>query len=228
MEWTMNTLSAAVLLKYTNMNAQRSLDKEPLDAACWNWVLYGLRAIPVPQPSLLFGYVHRAPNPNHTRTDAATALNTNANHLYDNLQAHQPLRDELDSIRTVYDLEADNTTNRNHVRDAVFEIAIKAAGFTISNAVTPYRICMFEPQDTVMWDHWWLEINGAVVETVTGQKLYAYSSQYLAPAFCHPRNRVQNKTAAHGLSAEQQARVHARYVTSLQDTQVHWLEMLSG
>ncbi len=224
----MRTLSAPELLKYTTMNAQRALDKEPADAACWNWALYGLRAIPVPQPSLLFGYVHRAPAPNQTRADAAAAIDGNANHLYANLQAHQPLRQELDPIRMAYDLETDDATTRNHVRDAVFEVTVKAAGFTISAGATSYCICMFEPQDTVMWDHWWLEIDGAVVETVTGQRLYAYSNQYLAPAFCHPRHRVQNKIAAHGLSAEQQARVHARYVTSLQDGQAHWLEMLSG
>jgi hypothetical protein len=222
----MRTLDQALLDTYTNMNATHSMDKEPTDAACWNWALYGLRQPPIPQPSILFAFVNRGDQQRTTRGDAEAALLTNTGHVWDNLQAGQDLRTELGDIRTDYDAATDDTATRNTIRDRVFELSIKAAGFTLSNAVTPYRICMYEPGDFVMWDHWWLEINGAVVETIPGDPLYAYSDQYLAPAFSHPRNRVANRTAAGGLSAARQERVHARYVTSLQDTQAGYLELL--
>lgn len=224
----MRTLSQGLLTTYNNMNAKHSIDKEPAEAACWNWALLGLRALPVPQPSVLFAFVNRGEQQRATRTGAEGDLATNTGHVWDNLQLRQQLRTALEEIRSDYDICTDDTTTRNNIRDRVFELAIKAAGFTISNDATPYRICMFEPNDVVMWDHWWLEINGAVVETVTGQKLYAFSNQYLAPAFCHPRNRVANKGAADGLSAAQQERVHARYVTSLQDGQAGYLEILGA
>jgi hypothetical protein len=224
----MRTLAAPLLNTYTNMNAIHSMDKEPAAAACWNWALYGSRPLPVPQPSVFFAFVNRGGTQAATRSGAEADLRTNTGGVYANLQTGQALRTELNEIRTDYDVCTDDTTTRNNIRDRVFELSIKAAGFTISNAVTSYRICMFEPTDVVMWDHWWLEINGAVVETVTGQQLHAYSNVYLAPAFCHPRNRVANKGAANGLSAAQQERVHARYVTSLQDGQAGYLEILGA
>ena len=59
------------------------------------------------------------------------------------------------------------------------------------------------------------QINGAVVETVTGEPPHAYSDVYVAPAFSYPRNRV-GQAGTSGLSLEQRARVHSRYVISLQ------------
>jgi hypothetical protein len=215
----MRTLDAATLNSYTNMNSRRSLAKEPGDAACWNWALYGLKGGTVAHPSVLFGYVSRAADANR-HTEEAT-LDANAGRVWDNLQLHQPLRTELNQIRTDYDAIPDDVATRNNIRDRVFDL--RAAGFTISAAPTSYCVCMFEPGDVVMFDHWWLEINGTVVETVTGNQhpLYAYSDVYLAPAFNHPRHRVAYKAATNGLSADSQQRVHSRYVTSLQDSQAH-------
>ena len=219
----MRTLDNPTLLTYTNMNARHSMEKEPKDGACWNWALYGLKTV-VPQPSVFFSYCNRGPQQAATRQDALAQINTNAGGVWANLQAGQAHRTTLDQIRAAYDAATDNTATRNTIRDRLFELSIVAAGFTISVAPTPYRICMIETQDVVMWDHWWLEINGAVVETVTGDPLYAYSDQYLSPAFNLQRNRVGQKAAR--LSAAQAARVHDRYVTSLLDEQAGYLELL--
>lgn len=224
----MRTLGNATLNSYTNMNAMHSMDKEPADAACWNWALYGLRAVPVAHPDVLFGFVNRGETRTATRLDAETRLTTNTGHVWDNLQTGQPLRTVLNKIRLDYDGAADTTATRNGIRDRLFELSLRAAGFQTSAAATPYRVCMFEPGDVVMWDHWWLEINGAVVETVSGQQLYAYSNRYLAPAFNWPRNRVAQKGTAGRLSLAEQSRVHDRYVTSLQEPQAGYLEMLCG
>ena len=222
----MQALTAPVLLDYTNMNAKHSMDKGVPEAACWNWALYGARPLPIAHPDALFGFVNRGPLEIQTRASAETQLTTNTGHVWDHLQTGQQLRTDLNQIRLDYDQSNDDTATRNNIRDAIFELAVRAAGYTISNAVTPYRICIFEPQDVVMWDHWWLEINGVVVETVTGDKLFAFSDEYLAPAFNHPRNRVANKAHVPGLSPAQQARVHSRYVTSLQDEQATYLEIV--
>ena len=219
----MRTLDPHILAGYGSLNKMLSMDKEPKDAACWNWALYGLKPLPVAQPDVLFGYVNRGATKDTTRSDATTALTKNAGKVWDNLQAGQALRTRLDQIRTHYDAAPDNAATRNTIRDQVFEVSVQAAGFTLSAAATPYRLCMIEPKDVVMWDHWWLEINGAVVETVTGDPLYGFSSKYLAPAFSFPRNRVSQ---APKLGADLGARVHSRYVTSLQDTQAGYLEIL--
>lgn len=219
----MRTLTPQVLQTYANLTAQRSVDKEPADAACWNWALYGSRPLPVAHPDILFGYVSRD-TATTARVDAQNALAANAGGVWANLQTGQPLRTLLDQYRTAYDHGTDDTGNRNRVRDELFELSLRAAGFTISAVATPYLIAMMEPRDFVMWDHWWLEINGAVVETVTGHPLHAYSNQYLAP-FNLPRNRFANRNR---LQPDLQARVHARYVTSLQDHQAGYLEILAG
>lgn len=204
------------------------MPKEVAEAACWNWALYGNRSLPLAHPQQLFAYVNRGPQQQQTRQEATTAINANANSVWDNLQAGQPLRAVLDQIRQDYDAGNDDTDRRNRIRDEVFKLSLLAAGFTLSAVPTPYRICLFEPNDVVMFDHWWLEINGAVVETVTGDPLYAYSGRYLAPAFNHQRNRYNNRAAPHCLSEAMQARVHARYVTSLQDSQATYLEFLAA
>jgi hypothetical protein len=224
----MATLDAPTLAAYTAMNARHSMNKTPANAACWNWALFGPVDQP-PNPSMLSSYVNR----NHDaaiqramRNEATEQFATNTRHMWDNLQPNQPLRKSLDGIRRGYDAGPDDTATRNAIRDAVFEVSILTAGFTVSAAATPYRICMFEEQDVVMWDHWWLEINGAVVETVPDNPLYAYSNVYLAPAFNHPRDRFNLRTAADGLSLAMQARVHARYVTTIQATQAAYLMLL--
>jgi hypothetical protein len=218
----MRTLDSTLLETYRTMNAKHSMEKEFKAGACWNWALYGLRTT-VPQPSAFFGYVDRGELRARTRKDAKAEIDANAGGVWANLQTGQPLRKELDQIRDAYDSATDNTATRNTVRDQLFDLAIRAAGFTISTSATPYLIGMIEVQDVVMWDHWWLEINGAVVETVTGENLHAYSDEYLAPAFNHPRNRVGQKG---GLDQGLRGRVHSRYVTSLQDEQAGYLEIL--
>lgn len=220
----MRTLEPTVLQTYGNLTAQRSVEKEPADAACWNWALYGSRPLPVAHPNILFAYVSRDTSTT-ARADAQHTLDTSADGVWTNLKTGQPLRTLLDQYRAAYDKGNDDEASRNRVRDEVFELTLRAAGFEIATAVTPYLIGMIEPKDVVMWDHWWLEINGAVVETVTGHQLHAYSNQYLAPAFNFPRNRVANKTK---LMPQLQGRVHARYVTSLQDHQAGYLDLLAG
>jgi hypothetical protein len=182
--------------------------------------------VPVASPDFLFKYVNRGALQNQLRTEADAEFKKNTANLWAHLQAGQALRADLDKIRTDYDAATDNTATRNVIRDRVFELSLKHAGFTISVAETSYRICIIEPQDAVMWDHWWLEIGGSVVETVTGHLLYSYSTQYLAPAFNLPRNRFGAKAAR--LAPDLQARVHARYVTELQDQQVGYLDVLAG
>lgn len=222
----MRTLDNNLLNTYTNMNAIHGMDKEIPGAACWNWALYGVRALPVAAPDALFSYVNRGETRTQTRLDAETAINNNAGGSWANVQAGSPLRAQLNQIRLDYDGAVDTTDTRNRIRDRLFELSLRIAGFTLSAAPTPYRIAMFEPNDVVMWDHWWLEINGCVVETVTGAQLYAYSNLYLGPAFNWPRNRVGQKGTAGRLSLAAQSRVHDRYVTSLQDRQAGYLELL--
>ena len=222
----MRTLDNNLLNTYTNMNVIHGMDKETPAAACWNWALYGVRPLPVAHPDVLFSWVNRGETRTDTRRTAEDAVATNTGHVWDNMQPGQPLRAVLNQIRLDYDGATDTTDTRNRIRDRLFELALRAAGFTISAGVTPYRIGMFEPNDVVMWDHWWLEVNGAVVETITGQQLYAYSNRYLGPAFNWPRNRVAQKGTAGRLSLAAQSRVHDRYVTSLQDGQAGYLELL--
>ena len=224
----MQTLSNDILLAYTNMNAIREMEKEVVEAACWNWALYGVRPLPLASPATLYGYVNRGAHQIQTRADADAVFVLNTPGTWNNLQPAQPLRVVLDDIRAEYDASADNTATRNRIRDAVFELSLQAAGFELSAAQTPYRVCMFEPGDVVMFDHWWLEITGAVAETVTGDPLYGYSNRYLAPAFNHPRNRYASRAQPGGLSVDMQARVHARYVTRLQDAQAGYLELLAA
>jgi hypothetical protein len=220
------TLEKILLDKYSAQNAGTSIDKGIVEAACWNWALYGVVPVPVASPDFLFKYVNRGELGNQLRAEADAEFKTNTGNVWAHLQAGQALRAELDKVRTDYDAAADNTATRNAIRDRVFELSLRHAGFTISLAETPYRICIIEPKDVLMWDHWWLEINGSVVETVTGKPLYSYSTQYLAPAFNLPRNRFGAKAAR--LGPDLQARVHARYVTELQDQQVGYLDVLAG
>jgi len=221
----MQTLEPATLTAYVRMNSMNNLDKEPKEAACWNWVLYGLKPLPVAYPNVLFAYVDRGETRVVSRREAETTIASNDGGVWDCMQEDQPLRTELDQVRRAYDEAPDTTDTRNAIRDRLFELTLRMAGFTISHAPTPYRVGMIEPKDVVMWDHWWLEINLAVVETVTDDPLYAYSNRYLAPAFNFPRDRIARKA---GLGVALQARVHDRYVTALQDSQVGWLEALAG
>jgi len=224
----MKTLNQQALAHYTGLNAQQHFDKEDQQAACWNWALFGMPAHKVPDPSVMFGYVDRGLIGPATRKHNEGVLEANEGGLWHAFQKGQPWRTKLDAIRAAYDGDADTEARRNQVRDELFELVLQAAGFTLSAQATPYRICMFEPKDVVMWDHWWVEVNGAVVETIPGNALYAYSNRYLAPAFCHPRNRFGLRASAGGLSANQQLRAHARYVTALQDEQAGYLEILQA
>jgi hypothetical protein len=218
----MNTLDQKYLDFFRDLNTRLQQDKSYKDAACWNWALFG-GVKEVPPVAMLFSYMDRGEIGATSRREAEEDIAANSKKRWESLKPKKPLRVELDRIRADYDGGADNTTNRNAIRDRVFELCLKVAGFTISTTATPYRIGMFEPTDVVMFDHWWLEISGSTVETVTSQKLYANSDVYLAPAFNLARDRTAGADTS-GLGAARAARVHARYVTKLHTKQLDALK----
>src|SRR5690349_17866864 len=99
MEDRMQTLPSATLTAYEKMNRMNSLDKEPKEAACWNWVLYGLKPLPVAHPNELFAYVDRGEASAASRRGAEATIARNDAGVWACMQPGQPLRAELDHVR---------------------------------------------------------------------------------------------------------------------------------
>lgn len=219
----MEALDPAVWQAYSKMSKPFHTAKSVQSAACWNWALYGA-VDPAPHVADLFAYINRDPNHDlqqRLRQDAETSLATSPS--WASFRSDPRFKRSLDGMRASYDNFHDDEPTRNSMREAVFDLAIQSAGFTISETKTPYLIAMFEPNDTVMFDHWWLEIGGTVIETVTGQDLYFYSSQYLQGWLSFPTNRFAQRSKITNSKPE---RVSGRYVTSLQNSQADFLKKI--
>jgi hypothetical protein len=203
-----------------------SMNKGVPNAACWNFALFGAQPV-VPAMQIPFDYLSRAVLDEIDlgavlRGQAEAEITANVGGAWDALQATRPARVALDAIRTTYDQGDDTTATRLVARQAGFLLSIQIGGLTVSAQQTPYRVVMYTDADCVGWEHWWLEINGCVVETVTGAKLYGASTEYLSPDN-HARDRFVAAQKQHDKDA-----YHAAYVTGLHQSQVNYLNALHG
>jgi hypothetical protein len=140
------------------------------DAACWNWALNGVQAN-APDPRDMFGYVSSWPGSGFNAQQLEVARDACRDRCYAWAYfATGPEEQRRERKSALRQIQVDYGRNGNalEARRRVFQMALRVAGLTVSDAVTAYRIVSrCDNVNDVMDDHWWIEVaNTHTFETI--------------------------------------------------------------
>lgn len=155
-------------------NKNYYLPKAEEGAACWNWALSALGTTD-PTPSEVVDWLH-SPADSQLPASLANANGSTAAVVKELTEIKElMLVNRLSTMDNGYDANWASVARKVTVTEQLTARMIRALvalnGFTIVDAsTTKYAVCAeYKIADGVSWEHWWVELNGTVVETFPKQ-----------------------------------------------------------